>query len=65
LAGGCYRLLPLRRQNEPLKVHPHGQEWGSGGSDPTFNSRRKQIVLQAMRHGLPAAYASREYAVIE
>jgi len=32
------------------------------GPDPTFNNRRKQIVLQAMRHGLPAAYASREYA---
>jgi len=30
--------------------------------NPTFNNRRKQLVLQAMRHGLPAAYASREYA---
>jgi putative ABC transport system substrate-binding protein len=32
------------------------------GPDPAFNNRRKQLVLQAMRHGLPAAYASREYA---
>jgi putative ABC transport system substrate-binding protein len=32
------------------------------GADPFFNNRRKQLVLQAMRHGLPAAYASREYA---
>ena len=32
------------------------------GANPTFNNRRKQLVLQAMRHGLPAAYASREYA---
>jgi putative ABC transport system substrate-binding protein len=31
-------------------------------ADPTFNNRRKQVVLQAMRHRLPAAYASREYA---
>ena len=31
-------------------------------ADPMFNNRRKQVVLQAMRHGLPAAYASREYA---
>ena len=31
------------------------------GADPSFNNRRKQLVLQAMRHGLPAAYASREY----
>ena len=31
-------------------------------ADPVFNNRRKQVVLQAMRHGLPAAYASREYA---
>ena len=29
--------------------------------DPLFNNRRKQLVLQAMRHGLPACYASREY----
>jgi putative tryptophan/tyrosine transport system substrate-binding protein len=32
------------------------------GLDPSFNNRRKQLALQAMRHGLPAAYASREYA---
>ena len=32
------------------------------GPDPAFNNRRKQLVLQAMRHELPAAYASREYA---
>jgi len=32
------------------------------GSDPFFNNRRKQLVLQAMRHGLPAGYASREFA---
>jgi putative ABC transport system substrate-binding protein len=32
------------------------------GANPTFNNRRKQLVLQAMRHGLPATYASREYA---
>ena len=32
------------------------------GPDPAFNNRRKQFVLQAMRHRLPAAYASREYA---
>jgi putative tryptophan/tyrosine transport system substrate-binding protein len=32
------------------------------GPDPAFNNRRKQFVLQAMRHSLPAAYASREYA---
>jgi putative ABC transport system substrate-binding protein len=31
------------------------------GPDPFFNNRRKQLVLQAMRHGLPAGYASREY----
>ena len=31
------------------------------GPDPGFNNRRKQLVLQAMRHGLPAVYASREY----
>jgi putative ABC transport system substrate-binding protein len=31
-------------------------------ANPTFNNRRKQLVLQAMRYGLPAAYASREYA---
>jgi len=31
-------------------------------AEPLFNNRRKQVVLQAMRHGLPAAYASREYA---
>src|SRR5262249_33494583 len=31
-------------------------------ADPLFNNRRKQLVLQAMRHGLPATYASREYA---
>jgi putative ABC transport system substrate-binding protein len=31
------------------------------GPDPGFNNRRKQFALQAMRHGLPAAYASREY----
>jgi putative tryptophan/tyrosine transport system substrate-binding protein len=31
------------------------------GSDPFFNNRRKQFVLQAMRHSLPAGYASREY----
>jgi putative tryptophan/tyrosine transport system substrate-binding protein len=29
--------------------------------DALFVGRRKQFVLQAMRHGLPAAYASREY----
>jgi putative ABC transport system substrate-binding protein len=29
--------------------------------DPFFNNRRKQLVLQAMRHDLPAGYASREY----
>ena len=33
-------------------------------ADPTFNSRREQVVLQAMRHRLPAAYASREYAEV-
>jgi putative tryptophan/tyrosine transport system substrate-binding protein len=32
------------------------------GPDPSFNNRRKQLALQAMRHGLPATYASREYA---
>ena len=32
------------------------------GPDPGFNNRRKQFALQTMRHGLPAAYASREYA---
>jgi putative ABC transport system substrate-binding protein len=32
------------------------------GPDPFFNNRRKQFVLQAMRHSLPAAYASREFA---
>ena len=32
------------------------------GPDPGFNNRRKQFALQAMRHTLPAAYASREYA---
>jgi putative ABC transport system substrate-binding protein len=31
------------------------------GPDPLFNNRRKQLALQAMRHGLPACYASREY----
>ena len=31
------------------------------GPDPLFNNRRKQLVLQAMRHDLPAGYASREY----
>ena len=31
-------------------------------ADPTFNNRRKQVVLQAMRHRLPAAYASRRVA---
>jgi putative ABC transport system substrate-binding protein len=31
------------------------------GGDPLFNNRRKQLVLQATRHGLPASYASREY----
>jgi putative ABC transport system substrate-binding protein len=31
------------------------------GPDPFFNNRRKQLVLQAMRHGLPAGYPSREY----
>ena len=32
------------------------------GTDPAFNNRRMQFVLQAMRHSLPATYASREYA---
>jgi putative ABC transport system substrate-binding protein len=32
------------------------------GSDPFFNNRRKQFVLQAMYQRLPAAYASREFA---
>jgi putative tryptophan/tyrosine transport system substrate-binding protein len=32
------------------------------GADPFFNNRRKQLVLQAMRYGLPASYTSREYA---
>jgi len=31
------------------------------GPDPFFNNRRKQLVLQAMRPGLPAGYAAREY----
>ena len=42
---------------------------GGGGFAPFIDeysqngdNRRKQLVLQAMRHGLPAAYASREYA---
>jgi putative tryptophan/tyrosine transport system substrate-binding protein len=34
------------------------------GSDPFFNNRRKQLVLQAMRHGLPAGYASREFVEV-
>jgi putative tryptophan/tyrosine transport system substrate-binding protein len=34
------------------------------GGEPAFNNRRKQLALQAMRHGLPAAYASREYAEV-
>jgi ABC-type uncharacterized transport system substrate-binding protein len=32
------------------------------GPDAILNSRRMQLVLHAMRHGLPAAYPSREYA---
>ena len=32
-------------------------------ADPFFNSRRDQIVLWAVRHGLPAAYEQREFAV--
>ena len=32
------------------------------GPDPFFNNRRKQLVLQAVRHGLPAGYASRDGA---
>ena len=32
-------------------------------ADPFFNSRRDQIVLWAVCHGLPAAYEQREFAV--
>ena len=41
-----------RKRPDPLFVGP----------GPVFNNRRKQLVLQAMRHRLPAAYASRDYA---
>ena len=32
------------------------------GGDPFFNSRRLQLTLLAMRHAVPAIYASREFA---
>jgi putative ABC transport system substrate-binding protein len=32
-------------------------------ADPFFNSRRDQIVLWAVRHGLPAAYEQREFTL--
>ena len=32
-------------------------------ADPFFNSHREQIVLWAVRHGLPAAYEQREFVV--
>jgi ABC-type uncharacterized transport system substrate-binding protein len=32
--------------------------------DPFLNSRRLQLSLLAMRHGLPAAYSGREYAEV-
>jgi ABC-type uncharacterized transport system substrate-binding protein len=31
------------------------------GGDPLFNSRRLQLALLAAHHGVPAAYASRDY----
>jgi putative ABC transport system substrate-binding protein len=47
-----YRAVSVRERPQAVFVGP----------DPAFNNRRKQFVLQAMRHRLPAAYASREYA---
>jgi putative ABC transport system substrate-binding protein len=32
------------------------------GPDPFFNSRRGQLALQAVRHAIPASYATRDYA---
>lgn len=32
------------------------------GEDPLYNTRRLQLSLLAMRHGIPAAFSGREYA---